>query len=308
MIVGTTGPLTDDFFVIGLAWSPVYFLKGRRPVLFEAGFACSARISSDAIRSLSVMPPSMLFLTHVHWDHCGAAAYLKEAFPGLAVAASARASAIMARPHARDLMEKLSENVVPLVADLPGIDEKAIRGLPFRPPAVDTIVEDGQVVELDDDLTVTVMATPGHTRDHLSYYIPEKRILVATEACGVLDRAGNVSTEFVVDYDAYVASLKRLAALPVDILCQGHHFVFVGADEVRAFFALSLEAAERFRDTVYRLLHETGGDEKEVVRRVKAEQWDNNTSVKQAETAYLINLANRVAHLAEKLRKGGGLP
>ena len=193
------------------------------------------------------MPPSMLFLTHVHLGPRGGR-LPERGVSRLIVAASARASAIMARPTP-GFMEKLSENVVPLVADLPGIDEKTIRGLPFRPPAVDTVVEDGQVVELDDDLTVTVMATPGHTRDHMSYYIPEKRILVATEACGVLDRAGNVATEFIVDYDAYVASLKRLAALPVDILCQGHHFAFVGADEVRAFFARSLDAAERLADT-----------------------------------------------------------
>jgi hypothetical protein len=48
--------------------------------------------------------------------------------------------------------------------------------------------------------------------------------------------------------------MKRLAALPVEILCQGHHYVFVGKDEVERFFARSLSEAERFKDRVYDLL------------------------------------------------------
>ncbi|MGA3173801.1 MAG: MBL fold metallo-hydrolase [Syntrophorhabdales bacterium] len=307
MIFGTTGPLTDDFYALGLAWSPVYLLNGKRPVLFEAGFACGGRIYAEAIRSFAQRQPEILFLTHVHWDHCGAAGYLKEAFPGLAIAASGRASRIVERPNARELMRTLSENVKPLVARLPGVDEAMVLDLHFQPFEVDMTLEGGQIIELDEYLSVAVMATPGHTRDHLSYYIPEKRILIATEASGVLDRAGAIITEFLVDYDAYLSSLKRLAALPVDILCQGHHFVFVGADEVRSFFSRSLSEAERFRDRVYRLLEATGGSAEEVVRQIKAEQWDSNTSVKQAETAYLLNLRTQVAHLAEKLRKSGGL-
>jgi glyoxylase-like metal-dependent hydrolase (beta-lactamase superfamily II) len=299
--------VTDDLFILGIAWSPVYLLNGRRPVLFESGFACTGRISEEAIRAAAKGRPETLFLTHVHWDHCGAAGYLKERFPGLAIAASGLASRIITRPNARDLIGRLSEDVVPVVAGLPEVDEAMIRDLRFRPFEVDTVLEDGQTVKLDEDLSIVPMATPGHTRDHLSYYIPERRILIATDASGIIDRAGNFITEFLVDYDAYIASIKRLAALPVDILCSGHHFTFTGRDEVAAFFARSLREADRFRDRIWQLLQAAGGDEKEVVSRVKAEQYDANTSVKQVEAAYLLNVSRQVAHLAEKLREGGGL-
>jgi glyoxylase-like metal-dependent hydrolase (beta-lactamase superfamily II) len=310
LVFRTTGLVKDAFYTLGLTWSPVYLLDGKKPVLFESGFACAGRIYAEAIRSvLRGRHPEMLFLTHVHWDHCGAAGYLKECFPGISLGASLRAAEIIKRPHARELIGALSEQVVPLVAGLPGIDQGALlhgafgHGA-FRPFEVDTVLRDGQVMELDKGISLEVLATPGHTRDLLSYYVPEKRILIATEACGCLDQTGTFITQFLVDYDEYLASLRRLAALPAEVLCQGHHFVFVGRAEVRRFFSRSIRETERFRDHVGELLRTAGGSVEETVRLIKAEQWDANTATKQAEAAYLLNLRTQVALLARKAKKG----
>ncbi len=246
----------------------------------------------------------MLFLTHAHWDHTGSAAYLKQRFPSLKIAASARAAEIVKRPNALALMASLSEEVEPLVATVPGIASDQLLHRAFRPFEVDIVLRDKQVVELGSGLSVEVLATPGHTRDHLSYYVPERRILVATEASGGLDRAGNIITEFLVDFDLYVDSLRHLADLDAEVLCQGHHYVFIGKDEVKRFFARSIEEAERFKTRVFDLLDAESGSEERVVQRIKAEQWDTNTSVKQAEGAYLLNLRARIAHLARRRAVG----
>ena len=301
MVFGGSGPVAHGLYVCGIPWSPVYLLDGKHPVLFEAGFTCMWRIAEQMTRSVLInREPEILFLTHVHWDHCGAAGYLRRAFSGLRVAASMRAAEIMKRTNAVTLMTQLSAQVTPKVALVDGIDASRLSEEPFLPFDVDLIVEDGQTIELGADLTVQVLATPGHTRDHVSYYIPERRILIATEACGCLDRAGRIITEFLVDYDAYLASLKRLAALPVEVLCQGHHFVFVGAQEVSSFFAQSIREAESFKERVYELLDVEGGTVDQVMTRIKAEQYDTNPYVKQLEKAYLLNLRARVDHLAAR--------
>jgi 2-aminobenzoylacetyl-CoA thioesterase len=307
MISSNIGPVRGSLHALGLTWSAIYLLDGARPVLFESGFACAARLYERDIRAvLGDRQPEILFLTHAHWDHVGCAAYLKGLFPSLRIAASERGSQIVGRPNALKLMAALSEEVVPLVAGIPGVGEADLLHDAFRPFEVDTILHDGQRIELEDGLTVQVVATPGHTRDHLSYYIPEQRILIATEASGGLDCAGNFITEFLVDFDLYMASIRRLAALDVEILCQGHHFIFVGADDVKRFFSRSQEEAERFRDYVHRLLAEESGLEEQVVQRIKREQWDTNTNVKQAEGAYLLNLRARVNHLAGKAKTSQG--
>ncbi|OPY75965.1 MAG: hydroxyacylglutathione hydrolase [Syntrophorhabdus sp. PtaU1.Bin050] len=304
MVFNKTGLVRDDLYVAGLAWSPVYVLAAREPVLFEAGFHCVGPIYEEAIRNVvNGRMPKILFLTHVHWDHCGATVYLRKAFPGLKAAGSERSAAIIKRPNAQGLIRRLSRNVIPLVVGIDGINEDKLITYPFESFEFDIIVEDGQVIELENGLTVQVIATPGHTRDLISYYIPERRILIATEAGGVRDQAGQIITEFLVDYDMYVTSLKRLAALDVDIFCQGHHFVFVGEDDVGSFFSRSLKAAEEFRNDVEVLLDMEGGSVERVVQLIKAKQYDTNTGIKQSEQAYLLNLTARVAHLAERASK-----
>jgi glyoxylase-like metal-dependent hydrolase (beta-lactamase superfamily II) len=167
---------------------------------------------------------------------------------------------------------------------------------------IDVTLEDGQTVPLQNNLSVRVMSTPGHTRDMLSYYIPEKKILFATEAAGCLGKTGRIVTEFLVDYDEYILSLKRLAALDVDILCQGHHFVFTDSD-VKHHFERALETAEEFKATVENLLETEQGSVDRVVSLVKEREYDPNPGPKQPEKAYLINLRTRVTHLAEMMAR-----
>jgi hypothetical protein len=80
----------------------------------------------------------------------------------------------------------------------------------------------------------------------------------------------------------------------------------VGADEVRDFLARSLSTAKHFREEVERLLHEEQGSVERVVARVRAEEYDTNTGLKQPEGAYLINLHATVTRLAAKLKERGG--
>jgi glyoxylase-like metal-dependent hydrolase (beta-lactamase superfamily II) len=207
----------------------------------------------------------------------------------------------MERPNAHELMRRLSANVLPLVAAIEGIDGSKLINEPFEPFVIEKQLHEGDTILIDEKTTVRVLESPGHTRDLLSYYIPERKILVGTEATGCLDRAGTLITEFLVSFEDYLASLKRLAALDTEIVCQGHHFVFVGRDEAKAFFERSISEAERFRTHIYELLDAHDGSVERVVQQIKAEQYDTNTSVKQAETAYLLNVRAQVAHLADTL-------
>jgi len=302
MLITTTGPVADRFYITGLAQFPVHLLDCAKPVLFDAGLTCAGDLYVDAIRSvLGTRQPEILFISHVHWDHCGAVSRLREAFPMLKVAASGKAVEILKRPRAVELIGKLNEGVRAYVANFPGVDPSRLRNEPFRSFEIDVELRDGQVIDLDKNLTVRVMETPGHTRDHLSFYIPEKRILIASEASGCLSAAGSIVSEFLTDYDGYFSSLTRLARLPADVLCQGHRIVFTGTEEVDNFFSRSVSEAIRFKNRVFELLGQEGGSVDRVVRKIKAEQYDVIEGVKQPEDSYLINLRAQVNHLAKKL-------
>jgi 2-aminobenzoylacetyl-CoA thioesterase len=304
MIFKGTGAASDNFFVIGNAQFPVYLMDNQQPVLFEGGVTAAGKLYADGIKSiLQGRRPGLLFLTHVHWDHCGAVSYLKTVFPSLITAASEKSAAILLKGTAQKLMTDLNRKAENIIASTPSVEPSNVLHEAFRPFKIDMIIKDGQSIRLKGGGTVDIMATPGHTRDFMTYYLPEKKILVSSEASGCLNSNGRISVQFLADYDDYLASLKRIAALPVEVLCQGHRLVFVGKDEVADFISSSIRETERFRDRVYRFFEDEDGVVDRVIGRVKAEEYDTINGVKQPETPYLINLRAQITHLAGKLKR-----
>ena len=220
--------------------------------------------------------------------------------PASKVAASAQAAAIVARPSAQMRITELGRTAIPVVKTLAGLDESLLIDEPFRPFDVDIVLHDGQMIQVDKDTTVEVLATPGHTRDHLSYYIPERKILIGGEAAGCLEPGGSIDVEFLADYEAYLASLTRLLAIPAEVFTQGHNYLFVGQDSIKAYLEGSIKAAEDFAARVHELLQAEGGSIERVVHRIKVEQHDPKPGPKQPDEACLLNLTAQVTHLATK--------
>lgn len=305
MVFRDAGEVVPGLHVLATPQTPSYLLEAERPVLFDSGISfLGPSYAEHAARVLGGRRPAHLLLTHVHFDHCGATSQLCAAFTGLRVGASAPAAEILRRPRALELIRSLNEEARALAPSL---------GLPcpedavFRPFEVDLVLGDGDVLDLGQGETLRVLATPGHTRDFLSYYAPERGLLVASEAAGCAHWNGRIIAEFVSDYDAYVASLRRLLDLDARVLCQGHCLVYTGRD-VRAFLEASLAEAERFRGWVADLLDEEAGDVPAVVARVKAVQYDPLPEPRQPERAYRLNTEARVRHLAARGAAPAPLP
>lgn len=299
MFFRSTGRVKDNFYTLGLASYPVHLLDGPHPVLFEGGTSCAGKLYIDAIRSiLGKRQPEILFFTHAHWDHCGAVSYLKEAFPQMKIAASLQAAQILKRPRALELIAQLNKDAQGIVSNLPEIDSSCLLDDPFHPFEVDIQITDKQIFNLGNGSTVEILATPGHTRDHHSYYLPDKKVLVAGDAGGSINSSGSIRCEFLYDYKAYISTIAKLAALPIEVFCQGHQIVLVGWDEVKDFLESSMREAIRFKDQVFKLLDEECGSTDRVVQRIKAEHYDILPEPKQPEIPYLINLTAQVKHLA----------
>jgi 2-aminobenzoylacetyl-CoA thioesterase len=304
MIFNSTGKVTDNFYVVGNSSFPSYLLNAKQPVLFEGGVTPAGKLYVEATKSiLGQQQPRFLFITHMHWDHCGSVSYLKENFPSLIVACSEKSKQILSKENALKLMIDLNRNEEASIASASSVKPSQILHYDFRPFLVDMIVHDGQIIKLEGGDVIEVIATPGHTRDHTSYYLPEEKILIASEASGCLDSSGKIIPEFLADYDAYIASLKRLADIPAEVLCQGHRLVFIGRDEIKAFLSSSLLETELFREKIFRLFDEEQNSIERVTSRVKAEDYDTIKGVKQPEIPYMINLRAQVAHLAAKYKR-----
>jgi len=286
-----TGKVIDNFYVVGNSTVPVYLLDGPTPVLFDAGLTAMARMyEADLRKILGHRAPAYLFLTHSHFDHIGAAAYLKRIYPTMRIGGSKRTQEILQRENAIQLIRSLNEEAQ---RSLEASNEGWVYPGRFEPFDMDLALEGGETIDIGSNGHLEVMNTPGHTWDFMSYWAPEKSLLIASEAVGCDDGSGYIYTEFLVDYDAYVGSLSRLSRIDADILCQGHRVVFTGSD-ARTHMDRSLEQAPRFLAMVRAFLEEEKGDVDRTVARVKAVEWDPKPWPKQTESAYDINTRVRV--------------
>lgn len=303
MIITDKGEVAPGFHLLGTAHTPCYLIDAERPVLIDGGLAHIAeRYIEDCRRVLGSKPPQALLHTHLHFDHCGSSAALLKAFPGLLAGASQEGAQIIAKQRARELIRSLSDRA--READPEFADKE---GPVFAPIEVDLLLRHGDEIDLGGGQILKVYATPGHTRDFLTYHQPERGLLIASEAAGCAHSQGNLLVEFVSDYEAYLTSLEFLLTLDAKYLCQGHIFVYTESD-VEKFLKESIRATKRYRARAEELLDEEGGDVSAVVRRVKAEEWDPLPWPKQPEGAYLLNTEGRIRHLASQAGFKGTVP
>ena len=283
---------------------PVYLLDGTAPVLFDAGFTVLGPLYiQDIKKTLGNRVPKYLFFTHTHFDHIGSVAQFKKEWPELQIAGSPRAPKVLSRPRAIEAIRRLNHDAALFIQSHVGfsMEEES-----FEPFNMDLFVEPDQSFELSRGVSILANHAPGHTRDFMAYWVPEKKILIASEAVGCGNGSGNITPEFLIDYRVYRSSLEALSRLDAQVLCPGHRIVVTGTD-VKAYFRQSLDQASDFVRMVESFLREEKGDIEKAMLRVKAQEWDGAPWPKQPEMPYVLNTRERVKCIWKDIQGGSGL-
>jgi glyoxylase-like metal-dependent hydrolase (beta-lactamase superfamily II) len=184
--------------------------------------------SSLAEIGLAVEDCRRILITHFHMDHCGlagiiagrsgASIYLSE-IDDLTIRASARAEEREARLKAFALENGLDSETM----------DQVIRAFALFRTAMSPFCATGHIAGGDrltlGDREVEAVATPGHSRGHLSFYLPADRFLIAGDH--VLPHiTPNLSPDLTardfLPLESFLASLARVEELPAVMVCPAH--------------------------------------------------------------------------------------
>lgn len=165
---------------------PVLLRDETSLVLIDCGFVGSLDLLTSALAAYGVTPAKLthVILTHHDHDHVGTLAALKQINPRIQIIASA-AEAPFLDGTAPALRLTQARAIQPSLA----ADAQAA-GLAFidlleqvEPAPVDLQVSDGDVLSFCGGCKV--VATPGHTLGHLSFYLPALDTMITGDAAVV---------------------------------------------------------------------------------------------------------------------------
>ncbi len=145
----------------------VYLIYGKKVCLIDSGVASGEKVIFDYLRSTGRSPEeiSLIILTHSHPDHIGAASAIKAATNCDVASHAAERSWI------EDVDLQFKERPVPGFKSLVGGSVK-----------IDRILQDGDVIGLDDEMSAKVLHTGGHSKGSISILLPDVGALFSGDA------------------------------------------------------------------------------------------------------------------------------
>jgi len=293
MIYKAEGEIAADVYAAGHYIYPAYLIRGaKKRLMIEAGInLLGPTYLKDMGRFFSdETGADYALVTQSHYDHLGALSYLKEKYPGLMIGASPHVASLVSKPSVLKTMNFLSGQLGDYFKD--EIDA-ATEDVTIRPMKIDWGLKGGDIIHLGG-CSCQVFETPGHTRDHLSFYFPEKSLLFPGEALG--NPAGDgtdVKVEFVSSYTDYVDSMEKLCRLSPRTMAMSHMYVY-GDDDVKRFMGRTLRATVAYRDLIVTYLDQAHGEIDAAVRQMTTVEYDRKKSVLMERNAYIANLTAQI--------------
>ncbi|RJX36444.1 MAG: MBL fold metallo-hydrolase [Desulfarculus sp.] len=185
------------------------YIGGAMPTLVDPGHSQLYGHVEMGLAGDGLGAPQLVILTHCHPDHLEAAVQLQRAGARLAM-------------HPAE------------IAYLDGEGRMLASALGMRFPELtyDVLLEEGELKLGEESLQV--IHTPGHSPGHVCLYWPRHKALIAgdlvfAQGVGRVDFPGGSGEQLK-------ASIKRVAALDIELLLPGHGPLIKGAENVKKNF------------------------------------------------------------------------
>jgi glyoxylase-like metal-dependent hydrolase (beta-lactamase superfamily II) len=215
---------------------------------------CAAETVANVENALNGRDLDYILMTHTHYDHIGALPYFRAVWPNLKAVTTEAGAAVLLKDTPRRLFRELSA----AAAGAMGGGEVSLDydDNDFR---ADMTVKDGDSIPLGG-ISVTALETPGHTRDSLSYFVPELRLLLLCETPGVLMPDGSVYPCYLTSYTDTLNSIAKCRETGYELLAFPHRGILPDG-EAEDYFDRAEAANIACREFILGLKSKGAGEE-----------------------------------------------
>ncbi|GMO57830.1 MAG: MBL fold metallo-hydrolase [Treponemataceae bacterium] len=282
-VAKVTGAFGGDAFLV---------IVGHTTFLVETGYAFSANELLVKLQAaLGGRALDYILITHSHFDHAGGTPAIKQVYPDAQVVSSEIAAQIFQKPTAHSTMRELDKKAAMIWGkeQLPDL---------FASLKTDIAVSDGYILRTGD-VTVRVIAMPGHTRCCLGYYFEEIDLLVTTETSGVYI-FGKFYPTYVISYKQSLAAIEKIEEISPAYILSPHYGVIKGDEAKRYAGNARITAQESAQFILTR--HNEGKSEDEILEDYTDRYYNRDlkdTGI-QSEEAFLINSKVMITRVIEE--------
>src|ERR671932_107925 len=172
----------------------LYLVRGARLALIDSGAGDSPSTAVEpALRELGLSWTDLDYLlnTHGHADHAGGNGEVKASAPQVQIGIHPGDRYLLDGPHAHLDSPTDSSAAMRLLGreDLLREREVVLRQVIGRTAGVERELVDGDVVDLGQDVRLTVVHTPGHTLGSVCYVWERGQTVFSGDAGAAIDRA-----------------------------------------------------------------------------------------------------------------------
>ena len=261
---------------------------GRDKVaIIDCGMAFCAKEKIAKIKAIiGERPVDYIIVGHSHYDHIGSIPHMKKEWGSVKVISSEYAAGVFDKPNALKTIRGLSVTAAntykPNEAGLAEyVDDYADSDF-----HTDIIVKEGDKIELGG-VTLEVIATPGHTRDAISFYIPEWKLIKLDETLGVLTSETTMYPVYLVSYLLAKEAIEKCSKFDIEHISSPHYGI-VSDEMVKGYFALARDTIDECRDLILKAYYE-GKSEEEIVKAFADRYRNDNLVDKQPYEAFMLN-------------------